>query len=65
MVCCEKATTEIVFVRFEHCQSDWRKFSFYLTLLVNKSCECVYKRERNRSNRNVDATVPHNVTNSC
>ena len=36
-------------------------------LLVNKSCECVYKRERNRSNRNVEATMPHNVTkqSSC
>ena len=50
MVCREKATTEtaivclnieIVFVVFEHCQSNWHKYSFCLTLLVNKSCECV------------------------
>ena len=44
-----------MFVLFEQCQSDWRKYYFCLTLLINKSCECVYKRERNWSNRNVAA----------
>ena len=61
----EQATTDIVFERFEHCQCDWRKYIFCFTLLVNKSCECVYKKERNRSSRNIDATMPHNVANSC